>query len=129
MFRGGVTALLGAWVALLPDGLGWSGLPFLVTAGVGLLGLGTGAFWAGLDATHLLRYGKSGSPIVHVSVAGLGGSALLWLATFYLLTDGPSALLSVLSLAALAGIIGFGAVLVISTLLFVERMLASDGGD
>ena len=94
-----------------------------------ILGLGAGALWAGRGAKHLLRYGTTGSPIMHVSLAGLGGSALLWLATFYLLTDGPSALLSVLSMAALAGTIGFGAIVIVSTLLFVVRMLASDAGD
>ena len=41
--RGGVLALLGAGIALLPDALNWSGLPLLVTSGAGIVGLAAGA--------------------------------------------------------------------------------------
>lgn len=129
VFRGGLLAVLGAWVALLPDGLNWSGLPLLVISGAGIAGLAAGAVWASLGAKHLLRYGKSGSSLALVSITGLAGSSLLWIATFYLLTDGPSSLWSALSIAALVGTLGFGTIVLLTVLLWVVRMLTADDGE
>ncbi len=123
VFRGGSLALFGFGIGLVADALNLTGLPLSVALGTAFTSLGVGTVWAGLGAKHLIRYGRRGSPLALLSLAGFGGSILLRVVTGYLLTAGPSAVLNALSAVALAGTLGFGLILVLLTLVALVKIL------
>jgi hypothetical protein len=105
--RGGALALGGVGAALVLDLLPITS-PFYHGLGImaASVALGAGFLWAGMGASHLVRYGKRGSALGLVSAAGLGGSILLQLFLYSLGGFSTHPVFSALSLGA-AALTGF----------------------
>jgi len=136
VFKGGSLAVLGFSGALLIDLLNLGpGLPLWAGLGATLTAFGAGAVWAGSGASHLIRHGRRGSSLWLLSLAGLGGSVILNVASGILLGVWRFPLLEGLNLLAMASCGLFTVALIVLGLITIVRwILASrdsvdDGAD
>ena len=124
LFKGGSLAVLGFSGALLLDLLNL-GPGLLLWAGLGatLTAFGAGAIWAGSGASHLIRHGRRGSSLWLVSLAGLGGSVILNVASGILLGVWGFPILEGLNRFAMASCGLFTAALIILGLIAIVRWI------
>jgi hypothetical protein len=127
VFRGGVLSVLGFGGALLIDFLDLNpGLPLWISIGAALTAFGAGAIWAGSGASHLLRHGRRGSSLWLISLAGLGGSVILNVASGILMGVWNAPILQSLNLLAMASCGLFTALLIVIGLITIVRWLLPD---
>ena len=122
--KGTALSLFGLLVSFIPSFADLaSGPAALMTVGAAAALIGGGAIWAGMGATHLIRFGTSWSSLTLLSLVGLGGSILVRVTTTLLLAAGSSPILSALHVGSLASSALFMVVLLTVTVVSLLRWM------
>ena len=127
VMKGGLLSLVGAGAFFASAFLPFS-VPTYITLVVGGMALfGWGALTAGRAASHLIRFGRKGSPYPLVAMGGLGVSLVSFAGTHLLLALGVEPLVRALNNLSLLGAIGFGALVLALMVRTLSRIMLESG--